>query len=131
MPLTARIESPLSRLDIAVLLADAVSGELRGKSKYGFQDLFVLGVALAWLSVGAYSQNSVTVFLVRGEKLDPDFPVQLTCSVKPIDLLLRLKRRSNRTTPVSKYCRHSFRHSFERGRTTLTLQPRSRSRFVS
>jgi phosphohistidine phosphatase SixA len=38
---------------------------LTGKSKSRFQDLFVLGIVVASLSIGAYSQNSGTVFLVR------------------------------------------------------------------
>ena len=35
------------------------------KSRCRFQNLFVLGMVVAWLSVGAYSQNSGAVFLVR------------------------------------------------------------------
>ncbi len=38
---------------------------MTGKSKCRFQDLFILGMVVAWLSVSAYSQNSGTVFLVR------------------------------------------------------------------
>jgi hypothetical protein len=40
-------------------------GVLTGKSKCRFQDLFVVGIVVAWLSIGAYSENSGTVFLVR------------------------------------------------------------------